>query len=191
MIDELRGIAHELRHKHGLEVKVVPGWRDRGRDGTFRPFAVFEHHTASAATAGNTPSLGIVTHGRGVPGTVDYLPGPLANFVVGRSGLIVIVAAGRCNHAGEGGPLKGIPKDSGNSYALGIEIENNGVGEEYPPEQKRASAILTAVLLERIEQPARYSIGHKEWTPRKIDPSFGMNAFRNRVRDILRKLHRT
>lgn len=185
MIDALKGIARELRREHGLTVKVVPGWKERGRPYPFAPRAVFEHHTASNEHAGNTPSLGIVTNGRGVPGTPDFLPGPLANFVIGRDGTIVIVAAGRCNHAGEGGPLKGIPQDSGNMYAFGIEIENNGVGEEYPAEQKRAAAILTAVLLERVGARKAMAIGHREWTPRKIDPSFGMNAFRQRVGKIL------
>ena len=172
------GLGRELRN-HGLKVKKVPGWQDRGREGLFDPRAVFEHHTASARTSGNAPCLGIVTHGR------SDLPGPLANFVIARDGTVIFVAKGRCNHAGEGGPHKGIPKDSGNAYALGIEIENDGRGEPYGA-NRTSAAILTACLLKRMKRTPYHAIAHKEWTDRKIDPSFDMQPFRKRVRNMLK-----
>lgn len=177
----LEGIGKELK-RHGVKVKKVPGWKDRGRPYTFDPRAVFEHHTASASTGGNAPSLGIVTNGR-----VD-LPGPLANFVVGRDGTVFLVAGGYCNHGGEGGPLNGIPANSANRDAFGIEIENNGVGESYPADQYHAVVVLTSVLLHRMNLKAHMAIGHKEWTSRKIDPSFDMDGFRERVKAAMKRL---
>lgn len=181
--DPLAGIARELR-QYGLTVKKVPGWKTRGRPGGVAARAMFEHHTGSNRNSGNAPALGIVTNGR------PDLEGPLANFLAGRDATIYLVAAGRCNHAGEGGPLKGLPRDSANAYSYAVEIENDGVGEPYDPDLMRAVAILTAVVLRRIRRTAYFSIGHKEWTTRKIDPSFAMKLFRNRVRHWLRRLRK-
>lgn len=181
MTPVLEGIAKELRH-HGLKVKKVPGWKERGRPYTFEPRAFFDHHTASNRNSGDAPALGIVTNGR-----ID-LPGPLANFLIGRSGTVYLVAGGYCNHAGLGGPLKGIPENSGNRYALGCEIENDGIGEPYPEVQLNAVDIVNAVCLHRMKRGQYFAIGHKEWTPRKIDPSFLMDALRRRVKALLKKL---
>lgn len=164
----------------GVRVRFVEGWRTRGRPGTFDPRAFFLHHTASASNAGNAPALGIVTNGR------SDLPGPLANFLGARDGTLYVVASGRCNHAGEGGPLKGIPKDSGNSYAWSVEIENNGIGEPYGKKLLTAVRLLVALVLKTMKRTAYWAIGHKEWTNRKIDPSFDMKAFRKAVRKLLR-----
>jgi hypothetical protein len=178
-----RGLARELRG-HGLKVVKVRGWRARGRPGTYAPRAFFEHHTASPRTSGNAPCLRIVTEGR------SDVPGPLSQFLIGRDATIYIVASGRCNHAGLGGPHKGIPKDSGNAYAMGVEVENNGVGEPWSPEMRWAMGVLTAVCLKRMRRGARMSIGHKEYAPgRKIDPhGIGMWNFRRRVRRYLERL---
>lgn len=179
MIPLFDGIAKEMRQA-GLNVQKVPGWKTRGRDGTYAPRAVFEHHTASNRLSGNLPSVPIVTHGR------PDLEGPLAQIVIGRDGTVVLIAAGRCNHAGYGGPLKGIPQDSGNAYAVALEIENDGLGEAYPPRQMRSVQIVTAIFLRRMKRGAYFAIGHKEWTPRKIDPSFAMDLLRAAVRHLLK-----
>lgn len=171
------GIGKELR-SYGLKVQKVPGWRKRGRDGTFDPRGVMPHHTGSAKTSGNSPCLGIVTAGR------SDLPGPLSNFLLARDGTIILVAAGRCNHAGYGGPIKGIPKDSGNAYLLGIEAENDGIGEAWTRVQLHAYAVLCRVVLERMNRTAYHTIAHREWTTRKIDPTFDMTRFRKRVRKV-------
>ena len=175
-----RGLAAELR-KEGLAVKFVDGWRERGA-GTFLPRAFVEHHTASNKGSGNAPALGICTWGR------DDIPGPLCNLLFGRDGTVFFVAAGKANHAGIGGPNHGIPADSANTYALGGEIENNGIGERYPDEQMHAVEVTTAVLLKRMKRSPYFAFGHKEWTSRKIDPSFVMSAFRKRVRDVMKNL---
>lgn len=184
MIQELKGVVKEGR-RFDLEFKVVDGWKQAGRPGTFAPRAVILHHTASLATSGNIPSLGVVVHGR------PDLTGPLCNFLIGRNGLIVCVSAGIANHAGLGGPLIGLPQNDANRLSFGIEIENNGVGEDYPHVQKRAASLLTAILLRRMHMTPRMAIAHKEWAPdRKIDPSFAMDPFRRQVREDLREVKR-
>lgn len=176
-----KGLGKELR-SYGLTVKKVDGWQTRGTGGTFEPRSIVDHHTASSRNSGNTPSVGIVTHGR------TGLPGPLSNFVLGRDGTIVFIAAGRCNHAGYGGPFRGIPRDSANPYTIGIEAENDGIGEPWTDEQLRAYYILNAVLLRRMKRTAYNTFGHKEWTSRKIDPHpLDMSAFRAHVRAALKK----
>lgn len=179
----LKGVGHELKH-WGLDVQKVPGWQQRGHEGIWLPRAVFDHHTASSRLAGNIPALSIVTNGR------PDLPGPLCNFLVGRDGLVVIVAAGRCYHAGEGGPLKGLPKDNANSYAFGIEIENDGVGEHYSRACLHSVVVLNAVLLRRVNRGAYFAICHKEWTPRKIDASFDCDEVRHLTRLEIKRQNR-
>lgn len=177
------GLGHELRVR-GVEVKKVDGWESRGHEGTFDPRGVLEHHTASA-TGSDAPAIHTVTFGR------PDLPGPLCNFLVSRSGIVYFIASGRAYHAGLGGPFRGIPLNSGNSYLWGIEIENNGVGEKYPGHQMFAVRVLTKLLLTRSgNRGAFMAFGHKEWTSRKIDPSlWKMDQFRHDVkRTSLKKL---
>lgn len=171
-----KGLMRELR-ANGLQARAVKGWDGRGREGTFIPIGRFFHHTASSPGS-DAPALGIVTHGR------SDLPGPLSNFLVSRSGIVYLVAAGKCNHAGYGGPFKWCPKDAGNTFAIGYECENSGVGEPWSEAQKKAIATLDAIVGKRMRRPGLWRlIGHREYTSRKIDPA-GINlaAFRRRVR---------
>lgn len=165
----------------GLHVQLKPGYRDRGRPYSFKPRAVICHHTASGSLSGNFASESIVTTGR------SDLPGPLCQFLLGRDGTVKVIALGYANHAGEGGPRAGIPANLGNSYAYGIEAENNGVGERWSAEQLNAYYRLCAALLDwmNISDVSRV-FGHKEWTSRKIDPAgIDMNGFRANVRKAL------
>ena len=98
------------------------GWQNRGS--STNPSGVVCHHTASAA-GGDHPALGTVINGR------PDLNGPLCNVLLARNGDCYIIAAGTANHAGTGG-WRGL---SGNSSVLGIEAENNGVGEPWPAHQ--------------------------------------------------------
>jgi hypothetical protein len=175
MSDLFDGIGHELK-KRGVRVKKVKGWQGRTVGGTFSPRGVLCHHTASDRDSGPAPALGTVTFGR------SDLPGPLSNFLLARDGTVYFIAAGRCNHAGLGGPIKGIPLNSGNTFLFGIEAENNGVDEKWPEKQMNAYAILCAVLCEKLNVGASQVLAHKEYTSRKIDPHFDMDIFRKRVR---------
>ena len=168
--------------KSGLKVLEVEGWKKRGRPGTFEPRGVVFHHTASGRKGGSAPSLGTVLNGR--PG----INGPLCNVLIGRDRTVRVIAAGRANHAGEGGPFRNIPKDSGNSFLIGVEVENDGVGEKWSPELLQTCDAVFAALLLGLRRQPDWLIGHREWAPgRKIDPARTnaglptMNQVRSRV----------
>jgi len=175
------GLPTHLR-RWGLKVEEKDGWRDRGRPYTFAPRAVICHHTASGSESGNFASEATVTFGR------SDLPGPLCQFLLARDGTVKIIAKGYANHAGVGGPRAGIPENMGNTYAYGIEAENNGLGEPWSPAMLNAYYRLCAALLDYMgTKDVSKVFGHKEWAPgRKIDPAgIDMDNFRNNVRAAL------
>lgn len=176
-----KGLINHLK-RWGLNVEEVSGWRTRGRPYDFRPRAIFAHHDASSASSGNAGAIGVVTNGR------TGLPGPLSQFVLGRDGTVYVVAAGYSNHAGYGGPRGGVPANMGNTYAVGIEAANNGVGERWPDRQLQAYYRLCAALMVWLDiKDVDAVFGHKEWTSRKIDPAgINMNQFRDNVSKALR-----
>jgi hypothetical protein len=142
---------------------AVAGWETRG-GATFNPRGIVDHHTAGPAT-GDMPSLSVLINGRA------DLPGPLANFGVGRSGMVYVVAAGRANHAGLGGWNGGL---TGNSSVWGIEEEGTGT-VPLTGAQNAVRARLCAALAEFSQFPAANVCGHREWAPRrKVDP-YGVN----------------
>lgn len=128
----------------GLTVMEVDGWRGRGRPKTFRPVGCLEHHDGSSVKSGPWGAIGIITRGR------DSIPGPLAQFQVSRAAHWAIVACGRCNHAGAGGPMTRagvtIPKDSANRYTMGVEVANAGIAAG-----KRGHEPYTALLHESLD----------------------------------------
>lgn len=145
---------------HGLVVHEVPGWQTRGSS-SFFPRGVVCHHTASHAGSDH-PALGIVTNGR------PDLAGPLCNVLLARNGDCWVVAAGRANHAGAGG-FRGL---TGNSSVLGIEAENNGIGEPWPAHQIDAYLRLCAAMCEGGGFGPSTVCYHREWAPsRKPDPA--------------------
>lgn len=144
---------------HGLTVHEVTGWQSRGSV-VFTPQGVVCHHTASAAGSDH-PALGICVNGR------SDLAGPLCNVLLARNGDCYIVASGRANHAGSGG-WRGL---SGNSSMLGIEAENNGVGEPWPEHQIDAYHRLCAAMCAGGGFGPDTVCYHREWTSRKIDPA--------------------
>lgn len=168
----------------GLRVVEVPGWRGRGRPGPFAPRGVMVHHTASGRRLGNAPSLDVVRKGRGGKNPV---PGPLCQVLIARDGTCYVVAAGRANHAGAGGGVAWLPKDAGNAYSIGFEVENDGVGEPWAPGLVAVVDRATAAVLARLGQPASRLCAHKEYAPgRKIDPrGWDMDARRHAVAALL------
>lgn len=172
-----------------------------GRPGrTLNPAGMVEHHTASNAASGNAPSLNIVKFGRGGSKPV---PGPLSNLLTGRDGALFITTDGSANHSGSGNsaalqrmrnhePPFDLPPGSPNDHwhisdeTIGNEIENNGIGEPYPDVQMNTVDRTAAALCDVFDiDPATQLIGHKEWTSRKIDPTFDMDAHRARVIALL------
>ena len=161
---ELGWMAEAFR-EHGLTVREVKDWKTRGRPGIFGPRGVIFHHTASSANSGEAPSLRTCVHGR--PG----INGPLCNVMIGRDSTVFLVAAGKANHAGKGGPFRNIPRDSANAFTVGVEVENSGTGEEWSPQLLHTCDVVFAALLLGLRRSPSWLIGHKEWAAgRKIDP---------------------
>lgn len=141
----MRAIAYRLS-KRGVELRWVDGWEYRGTGGLFSPRGILDHHDASSTRSGTWGALGIITYGR------SGIPGPLSQFQVARGDVprVAVVAAGRANHAGAGGPWNGIPANSGNAYLYGAEKANNGIDEQYSDESLFAATALFASVLEVV-----------------------------------------
>lgn len=182
MVAKMRtdGFVQHLRG-WGLNVQERINWQNRGRPYNFYPRAIMCHHTASGSMSGNFASENVVVNGR------SDLSGPLCHILLGRDGTVKLIAAGYANHAGYGGPRAGIPANQGNTYSIGIEAENNGVGEPWSKAQLNAYYRLCAALLQWIgSNDVSKVIGHKEWTSRKIDPAgINMDTFRANVQRAL------
>lgn len=119
----------------GLPVEVVRGWEHAGREPR-EWVAIVDHHTASNRRGGARAALGTVQRGR------PDLPPPLANLLLDRNGVHVVVAAGSANHPGVSYlPLRGGISSSVKSWALGREIELDGVDEPYPPGGRQYEAM--------------------------------------------------
>lgn len=176
----------------GEGVNVV-GFRDwithnRNHKGKWGPVhGVMIHHTVTGPDVMNTVRLCYDGHAT--------LPGPLCHAVGGKDGKVYLVGHGRANHAGtgDGDVLDAVvhehevPSDNeadtdGNQYFYGIEIQNRGDGQDpYPAAQYEQAVRYAAALCRAHGWSARSVIGHSEWQPGKVDPSFGMGQFRTRV----------
>jgi len=169
----------------GLKVSLVNGWENRGLGNVGNIFGILCHHTAGPKN-GNMPSLETLVKGRPAMQGKRALHGPLSQLGLGRDGTYYVIAAGRCNHAGEGF-WKGVT--SGNSNFIGIEAENTGLpSDPWPEVQMKAYRHGVAAILKHIERGAEFCAGHKEYAlprGRKPDPSFDMEPFRSSVTAIL------
>lgn len=165
----------DVARSSGLNVVEVPGWQTRGHGGMSGVKGVLCHHTGGASASANSsnyPSLNVVRDGRA------DLPGPLAHLGLGRDGTVYVIAAGACYHAG-----KVWHPDFSNDYAIGIEAENSG-GEQWPEVQISSYVRLVRALMGAYGIPIDRVVGHKEAAipaGRKVDPSFDMNDFRNKL----------
>ena len=162
----------DVARSAGLQVVEVDGWRIRshGPMDASGPRAVVVHHTAGPSS-GDAPSLATVRDGR------PDLAGPLAHFLLARSGTVHVVAAGLCWHTGAT-----FERWQGNAYAIGIEVENRGrPGDAYPDVQLAALRALCRALAARYRIPPARVVGHREIASpagRKTDPVFDMDSFR-------------
>lgn len=175
----------------GLTVVEVPGWRTRSNGRDLTPVGNLVHHTASSPKATNGAMARLLTEGR------SDLSGPLCNVHVRRDGTCEVIAAGAANHAGRGGanvlawirkpaggspPAPGPDDPGGNSLLVGWECDNAGDGEPWPAAQVEAIVRGCAAVARAAGFPAAATIGHREWTRRKIDPrGIDMSALRLRV----------
>jgi hypothetical protein len=176
------------------DIVVMSGAKTHNRDDetgrAFGPvYGVTIHHTAGVSSG----MKDVIYNG------VSGLPGPLAQDFLAKDGTLYVVGHGRCNHAGsvtaavkasiiaERQPnlndrTVGSETEDGNDFLYGLEIENEGDGNDpYPAKQYDVAVRWAAAHLRFHGWVQNSAWGHKEITGRKIDPSFSMNAFRDRV----------
>lgn len=161
-----------------------------GRESTWRGVDyLMVHHTASSScTAGEQSTASYVR--RGSSGTYP----PLAQIMLGGSGKVWMTCRersgqpdpGRASHAGSGRGY-GVPNDTMNEHALGIEVQCNGKHalSTHTHQYNVLLELLTA-LSRKYKVPIKNIIGHKEWsTTGKVDPRDNMDTLR---RDVTRKM---
>lgn len=149
----------------GYPVVEVPDWRGRGHGPMRVVEGVVGHHTANP-NRGDYSSLRIVRDGRG------DLAGPLAQFGLGRSGTVYVIAAGLSYHAGASN-WAGFT-DLGDEF-LGIEAESAGTVDDWTPEQRDCYPRLIASCLYYMRRSAERFGFHKEVcrpAGRKIDAAY-------------------
>jgi hypothetical protein len=166
---------------------------NRNHRGPWGPVhGVMIHHTV---TGPETDAVALCYTGH------SALPGPLCHAVGERDGRVYLVSNGRANHAGlgDGDVLAAVkneaalPQDNetdtdGNRYFYGIELANRGDGKEpWPLRQYWAAVRYAAAICRAHGWSQRSVIGHKEWQPGKIDPTFDMGQFRADVATQLRR----
>lgn len=162
--------------QYGVHVRDM---RVKPRPGAFTPVGVLNHHTATKGSA-------LASCCRGRPD----LSGPLCNVNIARDGTVHVVSDGRSNNAGKGSTVvirdlqadRPVTADAkarkladdadGNRYFIGIEVDNDGVGEPYSPAQLASLGMVNAALCLHFEWSANRAIHHRQWTARKIDMSW-------------------
>lgn len=164
-LDDLANVCRRT----GFPVIEVDGWQRRARSGNKpyengRPTHIMAHHTASPPSSDGWDDVNYCTFGADAA--------PLTNLYISRAPAIYVCAGGPTNTNGSGHDswAGGVPDDSMNSYALGIEGANNGTGEPWPEEQQRCYNALVIELRAAYGIPAGKVRAHFEWAPdRKID----------------------
>ena len=167
----------------GVEVVKVArngrGWPNNITAGSFNPHGVMNHHTAMGKSVSEDRQVEILWDGR--PG----LWGALAHIGLGFSGKAYLVGWDNVNHAGVGDedvlravlferslPAPNENNVDGNPNFWGIEVMNNGLGEEYPLVQLQALVKIDTAICRVSGWTERSCIHHREWTNRKIDMSW-------------------
>lgn len=183
----LTDLAHVCRTL-GVAVHEEPGWQTRARNsGGYNsgcPTHVMCHHTASNPSSDGQSDVNYMCY--------SSENRPVANLYLSRKGEIWVMAAGSTNTNGKGHDWwgGGVPNDSMNGYAIGIEAANQGTGEPWPGVQQNVYVMLVSALCAQYGIPNSHVRSHFEWAPdRKIDPAgesdwaqgankWDMNAFR-------------
>ncbi|EKX67152.1 N-acetylmuramoyl-L-alanine amidase [Streptomyces ipomoeae] len=177
----------------GVTIKEYANWSTHNRNavGAWGPAqGVMLHHTAGSN------SVSLCRNG------MADLPGPLCIAVIAKDGTVHLIGYGRTNHAGRGATATynavrngtsipsrpGSDAVDGNVHFYGFEIENLGnVRDPYPDAQLAAVEKVAAAVCRAHGWGAGRVIGHKEWTTRKIDPTFSMASMRTRIAKRLAK----
>jgi hypothetical protein len=160
----------------GLKVVEVDGWKTRGHGGMVNVHGHTIHHNAGGRTHNPKAGLKTIVEGR------SDLPGPLAQTYVDVEGTWYVVAAGLAYHAGVS-----LENDYTNPHRIGTEAQAAGDGwsEDWPEVQMVSLAVGAKALAKHYGYPISEILGHKETCSpvgRKVDPSFSMTKFRDRVK---------
>ncbi len=157
----------------GVAVVEQDGWQHRARSSggyeSDRPWCVMWHHTASAPGADPANDAAYMSYNADAA--------PIANILLARDGTAWVLAGGATNTNGSGSgdihTSRGVvPHDAMNTYAIGMEIQNSGVGEPYPQVQIDAAFQLSNALTAAYGLAANDVGTHNEYAPdRKIDPA--------------------
>ena len=162
-------------------VIIRPGWETAGRPAeqfSFLPTGVVDHHTACMNKVGHDPQICVNTIMLGnsvAPGPISQLLGTMVKPGTKFDGnnwdpYIVILAAGRANHAGGGTYPAAWGAPEGNGSSIGIEW--CGPVEHWPDFVIEFRARVTAAILRHNGWPVTHTCIHNEYAPtRKIDPS--------------------
>ena len=174
----------------GLDIEWMSGWKNtwhgmskwRGKNGN--PVALMLHHTAGASTDSTDPKHkgNQCSADEGQKKFVHRHPSyssPASQFCLLRCGRLAINAYLPCYHAGKGDfsgtewKGHGIPKDSANSYLMGIEIVSKGLKDDLTEAQWATLAKLAVVLKDLYgwkDTSTFYFPRHKDYAPdRKVD----------------------
>ena len=174
----------------GIDLEWMSGWKNtwhgmsawKGAKGN--PVALMLHHTAGASTDSTDPKHK-GNQCSADDGQVKFVhrhpefKSPASQFTLRRCGKLAINAYKPCYHAGKG-DFKGtewkglgIPKDSANSYLMGIEIVSKGLKEDLTENQWRTLATLAKTLSDLYgwgDTDTLHFPRHKDYAPtRKVD----------------------
>jgi N-acetylmuramoyl-L-alanine amidase len=178
-------LADALREDSVLAPKVMeynPNWKRTGRPPaqfSYFPTGIVEHHTACMIRIGHDPAscANAILNGRAdAPGPIAQLLGTWTAPGVKFTGKnydphILVLAAGRSNHAGSGEYIWGAP--SGNGSAIGLEWCGPSESLEWPNQVVDFRCRVSAAIFKHNGwDPAKQLTTHHEYAPhRKIDPS--------------------
>ncbi len=191
-------LAEDLR-KQGITVVELPDWASFSADSRkFVPVGVMNHHTATRPTLDDNRLAAIIRQHK------------YYNILVGRSGVVYLIGAGRMWHAGSGNkavlkrtkasePPTGDAKThgfvNGNTHYYGVAISNSGTAytdgtqtEPVPAVQWQSLIAVNALILTQMKSTtAAVAIHHREWTSRKVDILAAAGDLRTDVQNALVK----
>lgn len=153
LTNTLRETPEDTKNREDLQ------WIGAIHFGLRKPNYVMIHHTAQNSLAQTINTFHSVR------------TGVSSHYVIGRDGTVVQMVHDlyRAHHAGLG--KWGNDTDL-NSSSIGIELDNNGIGDPWPEVQIQALVDLLATLKEKYKIPQANFIGHMDSAPtRKIDPA--------------------
>ena len=124
------------------------------------------HHTASKTDPANDARY--MCHVSAVK--------PVANLLVARDGVVWLLAAGCTNTNGKGQAQSfsrgTVAASTMNSYAVGIELANTGVGETFPVAQLNSAFVASNAINRRAGNRPTDVCTHQLYAPdRKVDPA--------------------